>query len=263
MGKALFGVIWLVVMAPSAQAQRIPVTIKVGWETVVNRLATVPADSEVGRRFPDDPMVICFAYDHLSFVIPIWTSRQGFAICKEFEGSGSPDRYWILKDQNTGNIASTFGVPEDRLRAPFLYYVPVGWFVLAGIALFVRLSSGPSPRKRFETLWVDPRYRTAVARLLNLEGQELPVVFDAIVLDGSPPDITANIDESVAWLEQEGIGRRKAIRDLDFLVRYLVDNGGIVMMPPPVARNTEPAPCAETPARDRGPAEPDLSDLLD
>jgi hypothetical protein len=231
MWKGLIPAIVLVALSSPARAQRIPVSIQHGWETVITRLGPVAADSEVGRESPNDHLAVFFAYDQYWLIIPIWTRAQGFGSCEDFEYPQKPKEIWIFDNQNTAQIARAFGVPEDRLRRPFSYYVPQGWVLVGVIALLVKFMGGPGPHKRFIRLWRDPRYRRAIAKLLDQGGREFPEVFDQITLNQTPPDPAHKFDEVVTWLVEQGIGRRKAARELDFLVRYLVDNNKLALPP--------------------------------
>jgi hypothetical protein len=229
-------VVILAVATPStAQAQRIPmrVVIEQGWNTNVDVIAPIPADSEIGREFPNQRMVIGFAYDQYWFIIPIWNSRGSFIICEEFTGSKRPEEYFILKDQSAEAISAAAGVPADGLRKPFLYYVPWGWLLPAAIAVIVKLTSGPGPHERFRRLWREPRYRSATARLLGVEESQVPADFETIVLVGPPTDPSARFDEVVTWLVQQGVSRRRSARDLDFIARYLFDNHKLTLVAPP------------------------------
>jgi hypothetical protein len=233
MWKGMIPVVVFVVLSPPARAQRLPVRIQHGWETVITRLAPVAANSEAGRESPNEHRAVCFAYDQYWLIIPIWTRGIGFVICEDFEYPEQPKRFWIVDDQNTVKIATAFGVPADSLRKPFSYFIPQGWILLAGIALLVQVMSGPGPKKRFSRLWGDSRYRRAAAKVLNMEGHDLPETFDEIVVRGTPPDPALKFDAVVSWLSEQGIGRRKASRNLDFLIRYLIDNQKLVVVAPP------------------------------
>jgi hypothetical protein len=231
--KGLIPAIVLVALSSPAQAQRIPVSIQFGWETVITRLGPVAADSEAGKESPNGREAVIFAYDQYWLIIPIWTRAQGFGTCEDFEYPEKPKEFWILENQNTAEIAAHFGVPGDRLQRPFGYFVPQGWTLVAGIALLVKLFSGPGPHKRFSRLWGDLRYRNAAAKVLNQEGREFPEAFDQIVIEQEPTDSPAKLDEVVGWLVEQGIGRRKASRNLDFILRYLIDNQKLVLAPQP------------------------------
>jgi hypothetical protein len=217
----------------TARAQRVPVVVEHGWDTKVYSLAPIAADSKIGREFPDRNMVVGFAYDQYWLVIPIWNSQGSFIICQEFGESEKPDEYWILHEQGPEEISAAVGVPADRLVKPLLYYIPWGWLLVAAIAGLVKLTSGPGPHKRFRRLWSQATYRAAMARFLGVEESRLTEEFDTIVLDSFPPDTPARFDEVVVWLVDQGIGRRRAIRDLEFLSLYLVDNGKVIVVPPP------------------------------
>jgi hypothetical protein len=219
----------IVALASSAQAQRVPVVIQTGWDTVYTRLASISADSDVGKEFPNEHLAVCFTYDQYWLIVPIWTKGHGFMICDEFEAPAEPKRCFRLNDQDTGKIAASLRLPEDSLRRPFSYFVPQGWTLLAAIALLVKFMSGPGPHKRFARLWGDPRYRRAVAMLLDVDGHEFPEVFDQITLNQSPPDPADKFDGVLTWLVEQGIGRRRASRELDFLMRYLVDNNKLAL----------------------------------
>ncbi len=216
----------------TAWAQRVPMVIEHGWDTKIHVLGPVAADSKIGRDFPDRKMVVAFAYDQFWLGIPIWNSRGSFVICHEFGESEKPDEYWILNEQGAEEISAAVGVPADRLVKPLLYYIPWGWMLIAAIAAFVKFTSGPGPHRRFKRLWTQPTYRAAMARFLGVEESRLTEEFDTIVLDSFPPDTSARFDEVVAWLVDQGIGRRRAIRDLEFLSLYLVDNGKVIVVPP-------------------------------
>jgi hypothetical protein len=231
----------------TARAQRVPLVIEHGWDNKIHALAPIPADSNIGREFPNRKMVVGFAYDQYWLLIPIWNSRGSFVICQEFAESEKPDEYWILNEQDPEEISSAVGVPADRLVKPLLYYIPWGWILVSAIAGFIKFTSGPGPHKRFRRLWGQPTYRVAMARFLGVEPSRLPEEFDTIVLDSFPADPSTAFDEVVAWLVEQGIGRRRAIRDLEFLSMYLVDNGKLIVVAPP-----EGAP----PTEDAGDPEP-------
>ena len=216
----------------TARAERVPVVIQQGWDTRIHVLGTIPADSMVGRDFPDRKMVVGYAYDQFWLAIPIWNSRGSFVICQEFGDSEKPEEYWILEQQVAEEVASAVGVPADRLVKPWLYYVPWGWILVAAIAAFVKLTSGPGPHRRFKRLWSQATYRAAMARFLGVEESRLPEEFDSVVVDSFPADPSGRFDEVVAWLVDQGIGRRRAIRDLEFLSMYLVDNAKVIVVPP-------------------------------
>ena len=222
----------VVLLSPPARAQRIPVSFQTGWETVITRLGPVAAESEAGREAPNEHMAVIFAYDQYWLIIPIWTRAQGFGGCEDFEYPQKPKEIWIFEEQNTAKISADFGVPEDELERPLSYFVPQGWALIAVIAVLAKFMGGPGPQKRFSRLWGDPRYRRAIAKLLDHDWREFPEVFDQITLDETPPDPAHRFDDVVRWLVEQGIGRRKASRELDFLSRYLVDNNKIALLPP-------------------------------
>lgn len=229
--------ILIVGMTPPARAQRAPVVISSGWETSIHALAPVSSDSELGREFPGGRLVVGFSYDQYWFIVPIWNSRGSFVICKEFKDDEKPNEFWVLKEQDVGKISPMLGVPGDRLKKPLFYYVPPSWFLIAAIVVAVGLMSGPGPDKRFRRLWTDPRYRTAVAGLLDLE-TAIPTDFEVIVLAGPIPDPSAKIDEVVDWLGQQGISRRKGTRNLNFMIEYLIENQKVVQADP--AQDVDP-----------------------
>jgi hypothetical protein len=243
-------VVLVAALSSPARAQRIPVSFQFGWETVITRLGPVAADSEAGKESPNEHLAVIFAYDQYWLVIPIWTSAQGFGTCEDFEYPQKPKEILIFENQNAAEIAAAFGVPEDRLRRPFSYFVPQGWALVAVIALLVKFMGGPGPHKRFNRLWRDLRYRRAIAKLLDVDGREFPEVFEQITLNESPPDPAQKFDEVVTWLVEQGIGRRKALRELDFLMRYLVDNNKIALLPQKGGSNPEPDLGAEGPVGD-------------
>jgi hypothetical protein len=221
-------------MCSTARAQRVPmhVAIEHGWDTRIHVLAPIPADSKIGREFPNRKMVVGFAFDQYWLAIPIWNRRGSFVICPEVDESEKPDEYWILNEQGLEEISTAVGVPADRLVKPLLYYIPWGWLLVAAIAAFVKLTSGPGPHKRFRRLWSQPTYRAATARFLGVEESRLPEEFDTLVLESFPAEPEARFEEVVAWLVDQGIGRRRAVRDLEFLSMYLVDNGKLIVVPP-------------------------------
>jgi hypothetical protein len=246
--KGLFPAIGLAALLSSpARAQRIPVSFHTGWETVITRLGPVAANSEAGRVAPNEHMAAIFAYDQYWLIVPIWTRAQGFGTCEDFEYPQKPKEFWVLDDQNTARIAADFGVPEDRLRRPFSYFVPQGWALIAAVAVFVKFMGGPGPQKRFSRLWADSRYRQAIAKLLDQDGREFPEVFDQITLNQTPPDPADRFDNVVRWLVEQGIGRRKASRELDFVMRYLVDNNKLALLPQKAKPILEPDLDAEGP----------------
>jgi hypothetical protein len=217
----------------TARAQRVPVVIEHGWATKIHGLAPIAADSKLGREFPNRKMVVGFAYDQYWLAIPLWNSRGSFVICQEFAESEMPDEYWTLNEQGAEEISAAVGVPADRLVKPLLYYLPWGWMLVAGIIVIIKLTSGPGPHKRFRRLWSQPSYRTAMARFLDVDESRLPEEFDSSVVDSFPADPSSRFDEVVAWLVDQGIGRRRAVRDLEFLSMYLVDNEKLIVVAPP------------------------------
>ena len=100
------------------------------------------------------------------------------------------------------------------------------------IGLVVKFTSGPGPQKRFERIWINPAYRTAIAKLFKIENSTFPLESETIVLEASP-DPSHQFDDVVAWLGEQGIRRRKAARELDFILRYLIDNRKLVCVAPP------------------------------
>jgi hypothetical protein len=231
----------------TAHAQHIPLVIEHGWNTNLHKLAPISADSKIGKEFPNQKMVVGFAYDEYWLVIPLWNSRGSFVICEDFPPPENPAQYWILEEQGAEAVSTATGVPGGRLGKPSLYYVPWGWILLAGIAVLVKFMSGPGPHKRFRRLWSEPSYRAAMANLLEVEESRLPADFETIVLERLPRDPSERIDEVVEWLGQQGIGRRRATRDLEFLLGYLVDNEKLTVAPPPEDTSPPQAPGPEEP----------------
>jgi hypothetical protein len=224
----------------SAHGARVPVRVQFGWETTYQHLATVPpADPKGGAGTPEERIELAFVYDQYWIILPFWTSGGSFALYQAVEPPAKPERFMVLNDQDPEKLSKMLGVPQDRFTKPFFYRVPFGWVVVVGSVVGVSLMSGRSPEKRFARLWGDPRFRTAVARLLGLEGQDLPAEFDTLILTGPPPESDARFVDEVRNLQDQGVGRKKAVRDLEFLLRYLVDNGKLAMAEPPPA--SEPA----------------------
>jgi hypothetical protein len=211
-----------------AQRARVPVRVQFGWSTSYQDLASVPADSEVLEGSGEKNLDLCFVYDQFWLVLPFWSSNGSFAVHRTVVPPTKADSFWVLKEQDSQNLAKTLKLPEDRFTKPFLYRVPFGWLVMVGIVLFVNLTSGPSPEKRFARLWSDERYRKAIASLVGYTGPPLRDPFEPIILAGAPPDAEVSFADEVQKLRDQGVSRRKAGRDLEFLLLFLANNGGIV-----------------------------------
>ncbi len=119
-------------------------------------------------------------------MIPFWNSRGSYVIFKETKDSETPVEWMVLKEQSVDRVASTIGVTKNELGKPLMYYIPSGWLILVAIGLVVKFTSGPGPQKRFERIWINPAYRTAIAKLFKIENSTFPLEFETIVLEASP-----------------------------------------------------------------------------
>ncbi len=203
-------------------------------ETANRDLVPVPADSELLEGFPEKNLEVelGFVYDQLWLILPFWTKSGSFALYPVVEPSAKPDKFWILNEQDAGKLAKMLGVPAERLTQPFYYRLPFGWLAIVGAVVFVKLTSGPSAETRFKRLWDDDRFRAAVATVLGQRGRPLPDEFEALGMMTTPAVAETRLDEEVQKLQDQGVSRRKARRDLEFLIRYLGDNGKLVPVPP-------------------------------
>ena len=232
--SAIFVATIVLLATPStarAQRARVPVHIQFGWETTCNPLGSVPAESKIHEDFEEKNVEVGFVYYQYWLILPFWTSGGSFALYGAVEPPQNPEVFWVMKEQDPVKLAELIGIPQDRFKKPFFYRIPFGWLVIVGAVVLVKLTSGPSAKTRFSRLWNDHRFRAAVASILGDKGQDLPDEFDAILLKEPPSE--ARFDEEVQRLEELGVPRRKAIRDLEFMMLYLVENGKLALVEPP------------------------------
>lgn len=219
----------------TAQRMRVPVRVQYGWSTSYQDLARVPADSVVLEESEEKDLDLCFVYDEFWLIFPFWSRGGTFAVHQTVAPPKKADGFWVPEKHDVQTMARMLNLPEDRFKKPFFYYCPFGWLVIVASFLFVGLTSGPSPEVRFARLWSDERYRIAIANLLGIKGRPLQDPFEPIVLEGAPPDGDVSFGDEVEKLGDLGLSRRKARRDLEFLLLFLANNGGFALAedPPP------------------------------
>jgi hypothetical protein len=228
---------WLIcavfLLGPStclAQRARVPVRLEWGWQTVLHRIGDTAADSPVNVA-GDGKFTLSYAQDQFGVVLPFWYRSQGFVLSPPFAEGDTPDDIGLLVNQDPAAIAAATGVPVRLIRRPWLSYVPLGWplvGIVAGLLYFFR---SPSAATRFGRLWSDPRYRGAIALLLDAEylvNQNDPRTIAPVLLDVFDQ---SQFDEAVEALTEAGLPRWRVERDLDFALRYLADNGRVFIRP--------------------------------
>lgn len=242
----------LVPFADRLLAARIPVELRVGVQTVIVPLAAIPADkrpSELELRNP----VVGFAFDAYVFVLP-WYHRNGrYVVCEGFEDySDQPGEFWVLSEQFAGALAAKFGISEAELATPMSYYFPLGWFTMLSLVALVWILSGrQTPASRFAKLWSQDHYRSALYQVLfgNTDdlSASLPILLDAV------PNLDDQIESGVSLLVTHGESKRRARRELDFLLRYMIDNHLLMVV------DLCPGPDPQTTAN-QAPADPNPTD---
>jgi hypothetical protein len=210
----------------AGRAQAIPIIHGAGY--TITHVADLPpqvvqklAEKAKQKQLPFQPNKLGFRYwrFHL-FWADVWTSGGEF-VAYRFER----DRWAMPLGTNPATVARDVGLPEDKVYTPWLYTVPLGWWIVGGFFLFLILSNargktnsqpasesaGEMPNQvpfAEERLLSDPRYQQAL-REMNPHG----LLLDELSL----ADIQRGIDSLVA----QDVPRDEAEANLARLLEYL------------------------------------------
>ena len=234
MGVRRFAILLALLVIPSTcwgQRARIPVQITTGWETTFYPLGEVSAASEIGEK-GGEGLIVSYAVDRFWFVVPFWNGKGRLVLSPGYERGAQPDKSFEFTNQSSAGVSEQTGVSPALLVRPWSSYIPFGWPILVSIVALVNIFSGPSPLKKFQQIWAQPRYRAALAILFgkdDLARRDFPF---HVTLPESPPDPEITLGELLPALEEDGISRQKADRDLKFAFRFLVENGYVILVYP-------------------------------
>jgi hypothetical protein len=211
-------VVLLGLITSSANAGGVP--IQYGWGSEIRTVGDVAKDSPLGLEMSGQRLSIAQTWDQFWLAAPMWCSGRKYVVHERANVITGETRIWELKVQSPDEIARLTSIPRSQLSFPWWSYVPSGWLIAAGLALAVRILAGASPKRRFDRLWKDERYRHAVAVLttpIGSDGDDEEELTAAEV----EAEAEANWNEALEYLSTQGISRRTAERRLQFLAGYL------------------------------------------
>jgi hypothetical protein len=203
----------------------VPIRFSCGWGSSVESLVAVSPESELAREFPDKSVSIAYKWDEFWLGFPFWVTGHEYLLAVS-ENRADLNEYFVLDVQDPDKLAELASVSAETLRPPLFSRVPFGYVFAGAACVVVWLISGPSPRKRFERLMQDDRYRDA----LQMFEDRRTAILETAGVDNSASGTISNEQadsvyaEVIASLVQNGIGPDAANRNVEFMLRFLADN---------------------------------------
>jgi hypothetical protein len=200
----------------SGEARAIPIVW--GEGDTVKHVADLPPQviQKIAQQRPGERLdKLGFMYWHFHiFWADLWTSGGTFVIYHD------TTKVFPVK-LDAREVAQLCELPEDKVSTPFLYHVPMGWMILAGIVLFAivanfiekaqkkRMPPEPTPGlPEVVQLLADPRYQQAL-EAMNPNGVPAEQL--------STSDIQRGIDSLIA----QEVPREQAEANLAQLLEFM------------------------------------------
>lgn len=196
------------------------VAIQYGRGSEFRTVGDVAKDSPLEREMNGERLSIAQTWEQYWLAAPVWCWGRKYVLHDCTDVVTSETRIWELKVQSPDEIAKLTNIPRSQLSFPWWSYIPSGWLIAAGLALAVRILKGASPNKRYQKLWMDERYRKAVAILTTPIGSDGDSEEELTAADVEA-ETEANWNDALEYLTTQGISRRTAEKQLHFLAGYL------------------------------------------
>lgn len=215
-----FGVVALSASNVAWSRERIPVRLAIGAGSELEPLRTVPPDSELGRRFPDQRCEIGYVWENYWVGFPLWNWNRAYVLILTPTAGDQTPELLLIRDEDLESTLKVASLTSSEVSPPLLSRVPFGWFALLFIGAIVKLTHRESPRKRYAKLMGLPEYDQAVRIFLTPPAIEEGSA-DA---ESSPSTAEERFERSIAHLVQHRVPEPTARRDLTFLLDYLEAN---------------------------------------